>query len=104
MYSCSVVGAWIRYADVAQGKEIWITEIGTQDLNSQGEFPQRAFDAIVGTGVCKHVLWFCWYAHFAHCCLLAWLRMESKIRTFRVGAMLSHIYIFICDCFALGCD
>ena len=49
-----------RYAEVAPGKELWITEIGTQDLNSQPEFPQRAFDAVVTTSVCKHVLWFCW--------------------------------------------
>lgn len=63
----------LRYADVAQGKEIWITEIGTQDLDSQGEFPQRAFDAIVGTGVCKHVLWFCWCARGCVTRLLSWI-------------------------------
>ncbi len=41
---------------------IWITEIGTNDMNYQGLFPLQAFDAINEQvpQIVPVVLWFCW--------------------------------------------
>eukprot|EP00698_Gefionella_okellyi_P020219 TRINITY_DN6323_c0_g1_i3.p1 TRINITY_DN6323_c0_g1~~TRINITY_DN6323_c0_g1_i3.p1 ORF type:complete len:157 (-),score=35.70 TRINITY_DN6323_c0_g1_i3:112-582(-) len=48
---------------IALGTKIqnwWITEWGTDDLNSQGDFPYNAFIAAQQSNVVVNLLWFCW--------------------------------------------
>lgn len=46
----------------AAGKPVWITEIGTNDLAVQPEFPQRAFAALQqhAASTVPVTIWFCW--------------------------------------------
>ena len=50
------------YADRARPLPLWISEMGTEDGHYQGEFPEKAYDALNRTlaGDAPLAFWFCW--------------------------------------------
>ncbi len=52
----------LAYADAARPLPLWISEMGTEDGNYQGEFPERTYDALNRAlpGVVPVAFWFCW--------------------------------------------
>ena len=48
------------YHRVVPGASFYVTEVGTQDMNSQGEFPHHMFKALNSTDWTLHVWWFSW--------------------------------------------
>ncbi len=52
-----------EYFKRCQPLPVWVSEIGTDDLHCQGEFPERAYDTlsrILGAATVPVAIWFCW--------------------------------------------
>jgi hypothetical protein len=56
------LGDLVRQYHTVVGKPIWITELGTDDVEVQDDFPRRAFEALNEdlAEIVPHVFWFCW--------------------------------------------
>jgi len=57
-----IIGELIQQYHAFAAKPIWITEMGTNDLAVQDEFPGRTFEVLNENlaEVATHVFWFCW--------------------------------------------
>jgi hypothetical protein len=56
------IGDLVQQYRAVVAKPIWLTEIGTDDVDVQDEFPGRAFEVLNEdlAEIVPHVFWFCW--------------------------------------------